>query len=222
MTEVKIQLYLLLGVLLLVPLANAQSGKALLQIQRLRTEVETDTNALSNGRNAYDTGFKGTQMLDVSQYPNSATCVVVYENGKYFLEKREDRGGGKVKAKSAEGALSAEDLQHLTSILDEDGLKKITSPKAPDMPPQAQVLKEAERLDVLVARGEVFQRFTFMKERIKTGADITGSSLGGMSGTDTFLDSGTPYKKTVSPLLKWFDELGKKNQWKESKPQYCR
>ena len=220
--EVKIQLPLLLGLLLLTPLANGQGAKTLLQIQRLRAELETDTNAISNGRNAYDTGFKGTQLLDVSQYPNSATCLVVYEGGKYYLEKREERAGGKTKAKSADGVLSADDLQHLMSILDEEGLKKITSPNAPDLPPQAQVLKEAERLDVQVGRGDISQQFTFMKERIKTGASMTGSSLGGMSGTDTFLDSGAPYRKTISPLVKWFDELAKKNHFQESKPQYCR
>ena len=220
--EIKIPMSLFLGLLLWAPLANGQGAKTLLQIQRLRAELQTDTNAISNGRNAYDSGFKGSQLLDVSQYPNSASCVVVYDDGKYFLEKREDRGGGKLKARSTDGALSADDLQHLMSILDDEALKKITTPKAPDLPPQAQVLKEAERLDVLVGRGEIFQQFSFMKERVKTGADITGSSLGGMSGTDTFLDSGAPYKKTVSPLVKWFDDLGKKNHWKESKPQYCR
>src|SRR5438105_15403350 len=105
--EIKIQLPLLLGLLLWALLANGQAAKTLLQIQRLRAELETDTNAISNGRNAYDTGFKGTQLLDVSQYPNSATCLVVYEGGKYYLEKREERAGGKTKAKSADGVLSA-------------------------------------------------------------------------------------------------------------------
>jgi len=219
--EIKFRFLLPAGLILLAPLANGQT-KALLQIQHMRAELETDTNVLSNGRNAYDSGFKGTQALDVAQYPNSATCVVVYEGGRYYLEKREDRGGSKIKAKSAEGTLSADDLQHLMSILDDAELKKITSPKAPELPPQAEVLKEADRLDVQVSRGEVFQQFTFMKERVKTGANITGSSLGGLTGLDTFLDNGAPYKKTVAPLLKWFDELGKKSKLTESKPQYCR
>jgi hypothetical protein len=38
---------------------------------------------------------------------------------------------------------------------------------------------------------------------------------------DTYLDNGAPYKKTVAPLVKWLDELGKKNKLKDSKPQYC-
>src|SRR5438105_15907544 len=106
--EIKIQLPLLLGLLLWALLANGQAAKTLLQIQRLRAELQTDTNAISNGRNAYDSGFKGSQLLDVSQYPNSASCVVVYDDGKYFLEKREDRGGRKHKAKATDGALAAD------------------------------------------------------------------------------------------------------------------
>ncbi len=40
---------------------------------------------------------------------------------------------------------------------------------------------------------------------------------------DTYLDNGAPYKKTLSPLMKWFEGLEKKSKsdLKESKPQYC-
>jgi hypothetical protein len=212
----------LIGLLLLAPLAYGQAGKRLLQIQRLSAELEQSSVVISNGRNAYDSGFKGNQLLDVSQYPNSATCLLVYEDGKYFMEKRDERSGGRTKAKSAEGILSESDLQRLKAILDDEALKKITTPKAPDLPAQAQVLKEAERLDVEVSRDGMFQQFSFIRERIRTGADITGTSLGGLSGNDTFLDSGAQYRKTVAPLVKWFEEVGKKNKFQESKPQYCR
>lgn len=40
---------------------------------------------------------------------------------------------------------------------------------------------------------------------------------GGLTGMDTLLDNGAPYKKTLGPLLKWFNEFGKKNKLKESK-----
>jgi len=214
-------LSLLIAVIALPTGVRAQGPKTLLQIQRLKAELETDSIALSIGRNAYDSALKGDKLLDLQQYPNSATCVVVYDDGKYFFEKREEHTTGKQKAKSAEGTLSAEDLQHLKAILDEQELKTITSPKVPELPPDATVLKEAERLDVRVNRGPGSQQFTFMKERVSRGASITGASSGGLSGMDTYLDNGAPYKKTVAPLVKWLDELGKKSKLKESKPQYC-
>src|SRR5690349_2003925 len=96
---------LLVGLLLLAPLAMGQSAKTLVQIQRLRAELESDSNAISIGRNAYDAGINGSQQMNVRQYPNSATCLIVYDDGKYFFEKREERTVGKPKAKSAEGTL---------------------------------------------------------------------------------------------------------------------
>ena len=208
--------------LVLTPVAHTQTSKPLLQMQRMRAELESFSNAMSNGNNSYASGLNGSDAMDVRQYPNSAVCVVVYEDGRYFVEKKEERNG-RVKAKSAGGTLSADELQNLKAILDQEDLKKITMPKAPDVPSDAQVLKEAERLDVEVDRGDVPQQFTFMKERLKTGAPtITGAASGSMSGLDTFVDNEVPYKKTVEPLVKWFDEMGKKNKLKESAPQYCR
>lgn len=217
----KIQLPLFLGILLLASFAQSQTGQPLLQMQRLRAEVETDSGSLSIGRNAYDDGFRGVKGLDIRQYPNSAACLVVYPDGKYFFEKREEHSSGKPKAKSAGGVLSADDLQHLKAILDDEALKKITTPKAPDLPPQATVLKEAERLDIQIKRSDLPQTLSFIKERVQTGATITGASQGGLTGLDTFLNTGEPYKKTLDPLLKWFDQVGKKNKLKESNPQYC-
>jgi hypothetical protein len=217
----KVQLAVLLGFLLLVSLASAQQSKMLLKIQELRAEVETQTNTISIGRNAYDSGFNGSGGLDVQQYPHTATCVVVYDDGKYYLEKRNERSGKPTKAKSATGTLSADELQQLKAILDDGELKKIAMPKAVDMPEGVQELTEAQRLDVQVVRDAEIQQFSFLKERLRLGATITGSSPGGLSGTETVLDNGAPYKKAVSPLMKWFEGLGKKNKLNESKPQYC-
>lgn len=217
----QVPLSLLIGVLALVPLANAQGGRPLVKIERLRAELESQSNAMSIGRNSYDAGLNGSQQMDVRQYPNTTTCLLVYGDGKYFVEKREEHGGGRVKAKSGAGVLSTDDLQHLQSMLDDDALKQIPMPKAIELPPDTQELKEAERLDVQVTRGAGLQQFTFMKERVKTGAGTAGNASGTMSGMDVFLDNGEPYKKTVSPLVKWFDEMAKKEKLKESKPQYC-
>jgi hypothetical protein len=216
-----LQLILLVGLLALAPLAHGQEAKTLLQIQRLRAELETETNSMSIGRNAYDEGSKGEQQLDVRRYPNSAACLLVYDNGRFFFEKREEHTLGRPKAKSAQGVLAADDLQHLKTILDDEELKKITTPKALELPADAQVLKEAERLDVQVGRGEGLQQFSLMKERVKTGTTRAVSSSAALSGMDTFLDNGAQYRKTLAPILKWFDELGKKNKLTDSKPQYC-
>jgi hypothetical protein len=212
----------LVVVLVLGSFASAQTtSKTLLQIQRMRAELESDSTAISNGRNSYDAGFNGSQSMDVRQYPNSATCLLVYEDGKYFYEKRDERTVGKPKAKSGEGVLSADDLQRLKTILADEHLQKLETPKALDLPADARVLKEAERLDVQIAREGISQQFSFTRERVSTGASITGASSGGLSGMDTTLDNGTPYKKTVAPLLKFSDEVGKKIKLKDSKPQYC-
>lgn len=216
-----LQSFFVLSFLFLANVADAQAPKPLLQIQRMRAELESDSMAISNGRNSYDAGFNGSQSLDVRQYPNSATCLVVYEDGKYFYEKRDEHTVGKPKAKSAEGILSPDDLQHLKTILDDEQLKKLSMPKALDLPTDARVLKEAERLDVQIDRAGTAQQFSFSRERVSTGASITGASSGGLSGMDTMLDNGTAYKKTVAPLLKFSDEVGKKNKLKDSKPQYC-
>jgi hypothetical protein len=216
-----LQRSLLLACLVLAPLAHGQAPKTLLQIQRMRAELESESNALAIGRNAYDAGINGSQQMDLRQYPNSASCLLVYDDGKYFFEKREEHVIGKPKAKSAEGVLAADDFERLKAILGDEDLKKIATPKALNLPPDAQVLTEAERLDVQIDRAGNPQQFSFTRERVKTGASITGASSGGLSGMDTTLDNGTPYKKTVAPLLKWSDEIGKKNRLKDSKPRYC-
>ncbi len=211
-----------LGILVLAPLATSQETRPLLQMEHLRTEVDTQSNAVSSGRNSYESGLNGSDAMDVRQYPNSAVCLTVYDDGRYFFEKRDEHTVGKPKAKSAAGVLSADELQHLKSILDDEALEKIPMPKAPELPSDAAILEEADRLDVQVSRGATSQAFTFMRERLKTGApSVTGAASGSMNGLDTFLDNGQPYRKTVAPLLKWFDEIGKKNKLKESKPQYC-
>lgn len=211
-----------LGFLLLVPLAHSQGSRPLLRMENVRTELESESNAISNGRNSYQAGLNGSDQTDVQHYPNSATCVVVYEDGRYMVEKRDEHDLSKPKAKSAQGVLSADEMQHLKAILDDQELQKITMPKAIDMPADAQMLVEAVRLDVLVSRGTDSQQFTFMKERLKTAPPTaTGASSGSMSGLDTFLDNGAPYKKTVAPLVKWFDEMAKKNKLQSAKPQNC-
>jgi len=92
----------------------------------------------------------------------------------------------------------------------------------PTLPDDAQAVRDIESLDAEIERGGSTQRFTTVKERVKTGALISATS-GPSTGVDTYLDNGAAYKKTLSPLMKWFEGLKKrsKSDLKESKPQYC-
>ncbi len=131
-----------------------------------------------------------------------------------MLEKREEPTLGKPKVKTAEGSLSPEDLQQLKTILDDEALKKVGTPKAPELPDNAVTVREIESLDAQIDHGGSTQHFTTIKERVKTSAT---------SGMDSYIDNGAPYQKTLNPLVKWFEGLEKKNKssLKDSNPQYC-
>ena len=126
---------------------------------------------------------------------------------------------GKPKVKLAEGTLGADDLQHLKAILDDEALKKLATPK-PTPPPDNSTIREIENVDVFINHGGTVQSFTLSKGRFKIGASETG---GASTGMDTYTDSGYSFRKTVNPLMKWFEGMEKKSKsdFKESKPQYC-
>lgn len=205
----------LLGILVLAETAVGQTP--LLKLQRSRAYLNLETNVVhAQGLHGITYGKGG----DVSTYPNSLSCLVVYDDGKFVLEKREETTVGKPKVKRAEGDLGAEDLQHLKTILDDEGLKKIVSPKAPELPSNATAVREIESVDAQIDRAGTPQRFTTIKERVKMGATETG---GATTGMDTYFDNAAPFQKTLNPLLKWFDSVEKKNKsgLKEATPQYC-
>ncbi len=150
---------------------------------------------------------------------------MVYGTGRYVLEKREERTVGKPKVKSVEGTLTADDLQQLKAILDDEALKGIKTPKMPDLPPDTAALREIESLDLQIDRAGNAQHFTTMKRRVKTGAsDNNPATATASTGLDIYQDNEGPFKKTLNPLMKWFEGLEKKSKsdLKESKPQYCR
>jgi hypothetical protein len=201
----------LLAVLLSASAGAAQDSTALLRMQRSKGYLNLDTNVVhGQGMNGVTYGKSG----DVFNYPNSLSCLVVQGDGKFVLEKREESTLGKPKVKTAEGTLGADDLQHLKSILDDDAVKKITTPKPPDLPDNAVTVREIESIDAQIDRAGSVQHFTTIKERIKTNAT---------SGMDSYVDNGASVQKTLNPLLKWFDGLEKKSKsdFKDSKPQYC-
>ena len=215
------RLLVLIGLLLLAPIAVGQGNTTILRLQRLNAELQTDETRIAPGRNVWETAAKSDSQ-DVRRYPNSASCLVVKEDGGYFFEKRDEHTVGRPKVKSAEGVLTADELQRLKTILEDEELKKVTTPKTPDLPADTQAIRDIERLDVQIDRTGATQRFTTLKERVKTGALISATS-GPANGMDTYLDNGAPYKKTLGPLIKWFDEMGKrsKSSLKESQPRYC-
>jgi hypothetical protein len=207
---------LLVILLLLASIAAGQESTPLLRLQRSKAYLNLDTNVVhAEGMYGITYGKGG----DVSSYPNSLACLTVYGDGKFIFEKREELTVGRPKVKLAEGTLGADDLQHLKTILDDDNLKKLVTPKAPDMPNNATV-REVESMDVQIDHAGAPQRLTTIKERLKMGATEFGGATNGM---DTYLDNAAPFQKTLNPLIKWFDGLEKKSKsgFKDSKPQYC-
>lgn len=197
--------------------AVCQQTTPLLRLQRSKANLELETNVVhAQGMSGITYGKSG----DVFHYPNSLSCLVVYGDGKYVLEKREEPTLGKPKIRTAEGTFGPDDLQHLKAILDDEALKKVVTPKAPNLPENAIAVREIESIDAQIDHAGVAQHFTTIRERVKMGATETG---GFTTGMDTYLDNGAPFQKTLNPLIKWFDGLEKKSKsdLKDSKPQYC-
>jgi hypothetical protein len=206
-----------LGILLMAVSATGQeSSTPLLKLQRGKADLSLETNVVhAQGMNGITYGKSG----DVSSYPNSLSCMVVYGDGKYVLEKREETTVGKPKVKLAEGTLGADDLQHLKAILDDEALKEIASPK-PTPIPENSTIREVENVDVQINHAGTLQSFTVSKQRLK----MVGGQIGGATtGMDTYIDNGSSFRKTMNPLMKWFEGMEKKSKsdFKDSKPQYC-
>lgn len=191
--------------------AGQDSSTSLLRLQRSKAYLNIDSNAQhAEGMNGVTYGNPG----DVFNYPNSLSCLVVYGDGKYVLEKREEQTLGKPKVKQAEGTLAADDLQRLKTMLDDPALKAIVSQRMPDLPDDAVTIREIESVDAQIDHSGSLQHFTTVRERVKTKAT---------TGMDSYVDNGARFQKTLSPLMKWFDGLEKQNKsgMKEAKPQYC-
>lgn len=206
------------GLLVLTQFASAQDSATLFRMQLSRASLNIDSNAQhGQGMNGITYGNPG----DVWSYPNSASCLVVYDNGRYVFEKRDEQTVGRPKVKSTEGMLDADDLQRLKAMLDDDQIQKLKTPKLPDLPNEAKAIREMTTMNLEIDRAGMRQTFATVQERVMTGG--TSITSGPANGLDTFLDNGAPYKKALNPLIKWFEALEKKSKsdLKESKPQYC-
>lgn len=201
-----------LGVLVSAQLATSQGNSTpLLRLQRSTAVLEIESNVKhAQGMNGITFGNPG----DIWRYPNSLSCLFVYSDGKYFLEKRDEATLGRPKIKLAEGSFTGEELQQLKAILDDEALRKVTSPPMPNMPDDAVAVHEIETLRAHIDRVGNVQQFMTVKERLKTTA---------MTGLDTWLDNASQFQKALAPLVKWFKEVEKKSKsgLKDAKPQYC-
>ena len=213
------------SLLLQVQVSAGQEGAILLRLQRstMAAEIDATGGMRGNGGNITSLGVSGGEMATAT-YPSSASCVAVYNDGRYVFEKREEKKVGNPKVRSTEGTLSGDDLQQLKSILSSDDIKKITGLKPIEPPPRAQLLREAQTIEVQITREDAPQHFLAVKERYKTLALGASESAGVPStGLDTYLDNASAYRKTMNPLLKWFEGIEKKSKssLKDSRPQYC-
>ncbi len=200
-----------LGVMVAAHIAAAQDATPLLRLQRSIAALEIESNVKhAQGLSGVTTGNPG----DIWRYPNSLSCLLVYGDGRYVLEKRDEKTVGKPKTKLAEGSFTTEELQQMKAILDDEALRKITSPPMPTPPDDTVAVHEIETLNARIDRGGNLQQFMTVRERLKTTA---------MTGLDTFVDNSTQYRKTLTPLMKWFEGVEKKSKsaLKDSKPQYC-
>ena len=212
-------------VLLLQLQVSFGQAQTLLRLQRSKMAAEIDATGgmRGNGGNILSLGAAPAQM-GTATYPSTASCLVVYNDGRYFYEKRDEHTVGRPKVKVAEGTLGGDDLQQLKSILDNEELKKIKLLTAPEAPAGAQLMREAETVEVQITREGDAQHFVAMKRRFKT-VSPGASDLAGVpsTGMDTYQDNAADYRKTLNPLVKWFEGVEKKSKssLKESKPQYC-
>jgi hypothetical protein len=211
--------------LLLVQVVVGQEQPALLRLQRSKAAVDIDASGgmRGPGGNILAIGSSAAEM-GTSSYPNSTSCLLVYNDGRYVFEKRDEHTVGKPKVKTAEGTLVADDLKQLKSIIDNEELKKVTALKPPDPPANVQALREAEIIEVQISHEGAIQHFVAIRERFKTQS--TGSSdvaAAPSTGLDSYLDNAASYRKTLNPLVKWFEGVEKKSKssLKDSKPQYC-
>ncbi len=214
-----------LGISLLLAHVSVGQEPTLLRLQLSKATIDIDATGgmRASGGNILALGPSASEM-GTSTYPNSASCVLVYNDGRYVLEKRDEHTVGKPKVKVAEGTLGGNDLQQLKSILESEGLKEVTGLKAPEPPENAQALREAEMMEVQINHEGTMQHFVAIKERFKTQAIGTSAvATAPSTGLDTYLDNASAYRKTLNPLIKWFEGLEKKSKssFKESKPQYC-
>ena len=79
---------LVLGILLLAAATFAQeSATPLLKLQSSKADLNLDTNVV-HGQGM--TGITYGKSGDVFSYPSSLACLVVYGDGKFVIEKREE------------------------------------------------------------------------------------------------------------------------------------
>jgi hypothetical protein len=204
----------LAGAALLLALgASAQkTSLPMLRFQRSNAYLESERAAPhAQGLQGMTYGNPGT----TAHYPNTLSCLLVYPDGRYILEKTEERTVRRPKTKRAEGTLAPEEMEQLKGILDSESFKGIATNPMPEMPDYTTTLREIEQVEAEVDRGRSFQTFTITRQRMKTNRS---------SGLDEWLDNAGKNKKLMEPFNKWVKDAEKKMKdgLKEAAPQHCR
>src|SRR5258708_8674007 len=101
-TRALVKLLPVLAILIASEIGACQNASTpLLRLQQSRAYLNIDAN-VQHGMGLW--GITYGNPGDVWQYPNSLSCLVVYGDGKYFLEKRHKATVDTRKGKRAEGS----------------------------------------------------------------------------------------------------------------------
>ena len=202
----------LLASALLAPAAIAQSSLPILRFQRSTAYLESERAAPhARGMEGMTYGNPGTTV----HYPSMTSCTLVYPDGRYILEKTEERTVGKPKTKRAEGTLTPEEMEQLKTVLEAPEFKNLSTNPMPDIPDYATTMKEVEQIETEVYHGKDFQTFTITRQRMKTNNP---------SGLDVWIENAGKSNKALGPFNNWMKNAEKKMKdgLKEAQPQYCR
>jgi hypothetical protein len=197
--------------LLTLAAAAQQDALPMLRFQRSIAYMESESAAPhARGMAGITYNNPGTTL----HYPSSTSCMLVYPDGRYILEKIEEKTVGKPKAKRAEGTLTSEELDRLKAILEAPEFKSLKTNPMPDIPDDATAMHEEEQTETEVYH-PAFQTFTITRQRMKTNST---------TGLDIWLSNSGKSDKALAPFNKWMKDAEKKMKdgLKEAQPQYCR
>ncbi|HSE50112.1 MAG TPA: hypothetical protein VLA96_12970 [Terriglobales bacterium] len=201
-----------LALVLLALAATAQQNPLpILRFQRSNAYLESERAAPhAQGMEGMTYNNPGT----TTHYPSMTSCMLVYPDGRYILEKIEERTVGKPKTKRSEGTFTPEELAQLKAVLEAPEFRSLATNPMPDIPDNATTMKEVEQTETEVYHGRDFQTFTITRQRMKTTST---------SGLDIWIDNSGKSNKALGPFNKWMKDAEKKMKdgLKEAQPQYC-
>src|SRR5215470_9095236 len=94
-----LKLIAVINLLLGVQVPVGQEHAILLRLQRSKMVAEIDATGGARGQGGNIMSLNPADM-GTATYPSSASCVAVYKDGRYVLEKREEKTVGSPRVKS--------------------------------------------------------------------------------------------------------------------------